>query len=747
MERLEVSALGTEDARERLRAAAADAPADVVAALVEIAAGNPLALRELPAGLSRDQRLGHVPINPAPALAEALSDAFETRLAALDPEARSATTVAAAAIDRELAPVAAACRALGIEIAALERAEAAGAVEIRADRISFAHPLIKLVAYDRAEPAERRRAHRALADQSDPDGRAWHLAAATVGPDPEVADLLEAAAHRAAARGAHSAAADALQRAVSFTVGRQARSRRANQAALQAGLAGDYGRCARLLASHSDVDDPLLRARIRHGLAVVRMTGGMGLSSEAPNELAAEADAVADTHPKVAAAMFADAALLAGTAGRFDLARAVVSRGEAILPEEASAAVRCQVAALAGFGAALAGDASEARPRFDRAGRLLTELDRLSPAIQSIVLGLHGRVCCGQERQLRAELERHVAMARETDTFGVLPYLLTVSVDVAYRTGDWEVAPASEALALAEEHGQGGILPFALVVRGRLLAARGETERARSDLDRGIRTGEDVGTRTVVNLGRSALGMLELGAGRAEEAVGPLEQVRAFADDAGLEDPLFVPWAADLVEAYARSGRRADAERISSDLDRRAGLAEMPLSLAVAARCRGLVADAAFAAQFEQALEHHRLAEAPFETARTLLAYGSRLHRARRRVDGRERLRAALETFDALGATPWSELTGAELRAAGAVRRDPVADPDQLTPQELRVARAVAEGATNKQVAARLFLSPKTIDFHLGRVYRKLDIHSRAELATLVARGALDDRAILGADE
>jgi DNA-binding CsgD family transcriptional regulator len=338
-------------------------------------------------------------------------------------------------------------------------------------------------------------------------------------------------------------------------------------------------------------------------------------------------------------------------------------------------------------------------------------------------------------------------MARETDTFGVLPYLLTVSADVAYRIGDWEAARVTEAVELAEEYGQGGILPYALVVRGRLLAARGEIERARSDLDRGIRLGDAGGAGTLANLGHSALGMLELGAGRPEEAVGPLEQVQVFAEQSGLEDPLFVPWAPDLVEAYVRSGRRADAERISGELEHRASLAGTPLSLALAARCRGLVAEDRFETHFAQALQQHDLAEAPFEMARTLLVYGSRLHRARRRVDGRERLRAALETFDALGASPWSELARAELRAAGAVRRDPVADPDRLSPQEVRVAREVAEGATNKEVAARLFLSPKTIDFHLGRVYRKLDIHSRAELATLVARGALDDRAILGADD
>ncbi len=157
------------------------------------------------------------------------------------------------------------------------------------------------------------------------------------------------------------------------------------------------------------------------------------------------------------------------------------------------------------------------------------------------------------------------------------------------------------------------------------------------------------------------------------------------------------------------------------------------------ARCRGLIAGDGFEGFFEEAIAHHERADAPFETARTLFAYGSRLHRARRRVEGRERLRAALEIFEGLGAEPWIEQTNDELRSAGAIRRNPVADPDELSPQEVRVARAVAGGATNKEVAAQLYLSPKTIDFHLGRVYRKLGIHSRTELATKVAKGDLEN--------
>ena len=238
--------------------------------------------------------------------------------------------------------------------------------------------------------------------------------------------------------------------------------------------------------------------------------------------------------------------------------------------------------------------------------------------------------------------------------------------------------------------------------------------------------------------GRSAVGFLELGSGRTGEAIAMLEQVESFAARSGLQDPLFVPWAPDLVEAYMRAGRRGDAERIATSLDGAPRGRGGPVARACGSlsrpRRRGRLRG-----RLRGRPRRSQRAAAPFETARSLLAYGSRLHRARRRVDGRARLRAALEIFERLGARPWIGQAEAEFARGRRDPAQPVADPDELSPQEIRVAREVAAGATNREVAARLFLSPKTIDFHLGRVYRKLDIHSRTELATLVARGALVD--------
>ena len=375
--------------------------------------------------------------------------------------------------------------------------------------------------------------------------------------------------------------------------------------------------------------------------------------------------------------MFADAALLAGVSGQLSAGAPAVRRAAAVLPDSATPMIRCRVHALLGISVALTGAAGDARESLDEAGRLLAEIDSLSPGTQSAVLGLHARICTGQERVLQAEIARLIEMARKADTFGLLPYLLGVSADVAYRVGDWESAADELAsVELADEYGQRGILPFCLVISGRLHAARGDAAQARDELERGIAIAREVGSAMVIVWARAALGFLELGIGRAEAAIAELEQAAGLGrGDRAWRIRPFVPWAPDLVEAYLRAGRAEDAERVSASLARRAERAGVPLPLAFAARCRGLVEEGAFEAHFDEALAQHALADAPFETARTLLAYGSRLHRARRRVEGRKRLRAALETFERLGARPWIERTNAELRAAGAIRRDPIGRP------------------------------------------------------------------------
>ena len=715
------------------------APA-VAETLLELSLGNPLALVELPAALSDEQRRGALPIAGPPRAGGALAEALERRVAAAGPEAQLLLLVAATSFDRALEPIVAAARDLGVPDSALERSESAGLIETDEGELRFAHPLLRGVAYGSAPPAARRRAHRTLADHTPIDARAWHLATAAIGPDEQIAAELDRAADRAGARGAHEAAADALERAAQLSEVAATRWRRLFAAGISATLSGAYERGAALLESSAETDDPLMRARSRHMLGMVSLNGGVRNALENYRLLSEEADAIAAEDPAMAALLHADAGVTATVAGLCDLVLASAEKAVACLPDDAPVSTRCQAYSIHAMGLGLKGRTPEAAVALDRAAALLGEVEPISPAAQSISFALMARFCTGDVALLREETVAFAAAAREARSLGILPWFQLQSADAGYRIGRWDEAEAEieEAVANAELSGQLGPLSIGLVIRARLHAARGREQAARDDATRGVEIGEPVAYGSPRLWSLSCLGFLELSLGRIEEAIEELEQAQVLADIAGLEDPLIIPWAADLVESYARAGRGSEAERLAQSFSGQAERSGAALALALAARCRGLVAKRGFEEQFEQALELHRVAGSPLEQGRTLLAFGARLHRARRRVEARERLREALDVFDELGARPWSAQARDELRAAGAVERRRFGDTDELTAQEIRVAEAVARGQTNREVAAELFLSPKTIDFHLGRVYRKLGIHSRTELATVVARGGLE---------
>jgi DNA-binding CsgD family transcriptional regulator len=340
----------------------------------------------------------------------------------------------------------------------------------------------------------------------------------------------------------------------------------------------------------------------------------------------------------------------------------------------------------------------------------------------------------GTERSL---LEPVLRTARAHTAVGALPFILNLLARDQATTDRWAIAEASyqEAINLARESGQRTELTFGLAGLAWLQARRGREQECRRCATEALRLSAELGMRLYEIWATAALGELELGLGAAEQAAGHFEHMERLLADLGITDVDLSP-GTDLVEAYLRLGRHDAARRAAARFVAAADAKGQPWSLARAFRCQGLLADgdSGFAGAFEQALAQHALTPDSFEAARTRLAYGERLRRARRRVRAREQLRAAAEVFERLDAQPWADRARAELAATGETRR--ARDPstlDELTPQELQIAVLLTGGKTTREAAAALFLSPKTVEYHLRHVYQKLGIHSREELGRVLA--------------
>jgi DNA-binding CsgD family transcriptional regulator len=306
-----------------------------------------------------------------------------------------------------------------------------------------------------------------------------------------------------------------------------------------------------------------------------------------------------------------------------------------------------------------------------------------------------------------------------------------------YRVGEWHLARSlfTETIDLGRDAHEKPLVLACLAETARIDALQGRADACRATVS-DVR--HDVGAQRefwVWAVPRHALALLALGRGRVDDAIVELEPVveRMRADGNGSVD--HTPMMSDLVEAYSRAGRRDDALEVAASLAERAETSGLRMQLAAAARCRGvLAADDAFDEPFARALDMYRQVPSVFEEGRTELGYGERLRRARRRVDARRHLRRAHALFEQLQAVPWLERARTELQASGeTIRRPDPVTRDELTPQELRVAMLVAEGMSNRDIAAALFLSPKTVEAHLGRAYRKLGTRSRAELVRFFA--------------
>jgi DNA-binding CsgD family transcriptional regulator len=708
---------------------------DVATSLWAATGGNPLALVELPELLDEAQLAGYVALHePLPAGA-GVERAFSRRLERLDVDCRQALVVLATASTRELAPAVAALETLGLDVSVLEPAEAAGLVELNEGRFVFRHPLLRAVAHQTAAAAERRRAHRALADAlrdvDNDERRAWHLAGAALGPDAEAAAALAAAAERARDRSGFAAASFAFERAARLSPDDADRVERLADAAQAAWEGGAADRAVAL------VEEALTRAPgpSLHGrLLVLRgrialQAGGLDGARAQLLEAAAIAEPV---DPEAAAGSLTYAVFCCHFEGRINEGLELARRARSLVPRGSTADDRLDY--VLGRSLLLAGSRAEGTPLLAPMIASAKASDapraRLGAAVISLsVLERPG----GRDLVVRA-----LELARDEGPMALV-YSLSIAAETELRAGRLKrsVASATEGRALAQELGQSNIAATFQVVLARVEAIRGREEAFREAVASARPTLERAGMRLPLEQLRVSQGLLELGIGRLDEAVATLEASTLAVTEMQVFDRDVLP-EAELVEALVRLGRLDGAGHALEAWLARGVAREVPVAEAIAARCQGLLADEdAFPEAFERALVHHEPLEDAFGKARTRLCFGERLRRKGFRVEARRELHVALETFERLEASPWVARTRSELRASGERLRRREESGDELTPQELQVALQVSEGKTNKEVAAAMFLSPKTVEFHLARTFRKLGVSSRTELSRrITAEGA-----------
>lgn len=701
--------------------------------------GNPLALLHL-AGRDKDVS----PVHPAP-IGRRLELAFGRRLQACSQSTRIALLLLAVSGSDAGALV----RLLdmrGRSVADLEAAEVADLVTAQDGPIRFTHPLIRSAVYQLATPAERREVHRAMADVVASAGAAraderaaWHLAAATALPDARIAATVDAAAVAAVGRRSYATAMDLYETAARLSPAgpeRVARLIAAADLSLQAGRTDAGLAVLRSITTETDRADLLSQAV--HLRCRIEMWAGH--PAAARDMLLAESVGVAADQPVWAAIMLSHAALLTVTLGEqsgavstataaVDLVAALPD--ELIMPALVVQALTC----------ATDGQVPAASALLERCDEHLMRHDPLASDQALLVAALAEESLERPEAAMRW-YRRATGAARETGAAGLLPFQLNGLAMAHWRRGEWAIAlsTAAEAADLAEETGWMTEVPNCLVSLALVEAGLARGPDCTVHARRAVEIARSAGTRIVEIRADLALALLDLGAGSFEAAARRLHGVSEFAAAGGLVDPILLCWAADGVEAGVRAGH---AELTKAAVDALATEAERsgrPTALARAARARALLAadgDEAQAA-IDEALGHHGRADWPFEEARTRLVQGELLRRDRKPARARAALTRAGDLFQRLGATAFAQRAADELRAAGGARREAAAtDAVQLTPQEVHVAIVVSEGASNVEAASRLFLSPKTVEYHLSNIYRKVGVRSRGQLTRAVADGRI----------
>jgi len=712
---------------------------DLARRALDATGGNPLALLELGPDVFRPAAF---PFDSFP-VATSLEQAFMRRAEGLSEGAMRVLLLMAASGTPDLGLVQRASAALGLESSAVEEAEAArGLVIDRSGSVQFVHPLARAAVYHSASPSDRRAAHRALANAitnpNDADKKAWHLAAATSGWDPDAATALERTAQRARESAGYAAAASAWKESARLTEPLELRATRLFNSAQTAWLAGqaddavDSLGAARKLALglelQVDIDNLSGHIAIRRG----EVMEGYRLSVGA-------AETIKSVDRLKAIRILSDTAISSTGVARTTDASSIARKGLDLLQADDPPEYAVFAHVAFGVSAILAGQGSDGPRHLHESIAFFERIPRQNadPLVLTCaaVAGLYLR-----DAQVgRDLLSRALSLAREQAPSSLAGMLFLLGRDAA-ATDQWPLARAryEESERIARETTQSRWVAGSLAGLAWLDALEGREDECRSHAAGAIDLSGQYGLALFKAWAMIGLGQLELGLGRVDTALQHLAACEEFLSEGFLNDPDLSP-TPDIVDVLVRLGRIDEARAAADRYQPAARVKGLPFALARAARARALVAtDDGYADEFRTALSYHDATPDVFERARTQLYFGERLRRSRRRVDARKHLRLALSAFDELGATPWAERARKELRASGETAR--VRDDShrqQLTPQELQVALTLAEGITTREAAARLYLSPKTVEYHLRHVYDKLEVKSREDLRSALRAESL----------
>jgi DNA-binding CsgD family transcriptional regulator len=743
--RLELAGLDEESAVRLLGEARPGIAANVASQLWAGTEGNPLALVEIVRLLSDGQISGRDPLDERLPVGRRLEQLFARRLSGLPDDTRKLLLLTAASHTGAIAVLAGAAQSLDLELDALAQAENAGLIEIKDGSLGWRHPLLRSATYHSASVAQRRAAHRALAQAGGPerldDHRAWHLAAAAIAADEDVAGELELLAGRARERGALSSVVRALRQAAALTPDDESRARRLIAAGEAATAIGRSDEAAAILSDAvRRTDDRIVRAqaeRVRARVDILR-----GVPDAARQRLVTLAESLSEIAPELAAVMMAEALVADMATGRWqryfqtaeralELGRRVGGASEAV----AGLMLGCVLIAQ--------GRPAEGIPLFEEYERLVWEpsLWQTGPEL----VGMYAFCNTWIERWDVAErlLVAMIDSARRTGAIRALAFPLCVNANLNFRRGRWPtaLAQATEAVTIARAMPEGALLANNLAHLACVEAGLGRGDAARTHASECLKLARSLSLGAILPHAVHALALLDLSEGNYQAVIGHVESLDPDVS-AGENEPGHMLWIPIVIEAHIRSGQVLEAKAKLADYEHWCQATGRTFGHACAERCHGLLAsDSAFEEHFERALDWHRQLDTPFDIARTRLCYGERLRRIQQRKAAREQLTPAVEHFRALGADTWSKRAQNELEAAGTRKQKTAGESmwSALTSQEARTVRLIIEGATYQEAADELFLSPRTVESHLRKAYRKLGVRSRTELTRALSQAPTPD--------